>query len=210
MDETDEVVHTRCVSINYWSMRPRKDHPYQSIYKTTVDRWDHWRTTYTRWWTKQLLMVESDEAINARWCTKQLLMDEADEVIHTRWCTNKLSMDETNEGPPKPEIYKTTVYRWERRNPYQMMCESTVNWWDHWRTTYTRWYTKQLLMDESDEWVLARWYTNPPFTDETNGGLPIPGDVQNNCWWMREMKESMPDDVRNNCWWMRPRQHASR
>ena len=34
--------------------------------------------------------------------------------------------------------------------------------------------------------------------DETNEGLLIPDDVQNNCWWMREMKKSLPDDLRIN------------
>ena len=52
--------------------------------------------------------------------------------------------------------------------------------------THTRWCTKQLLMDEINE------------------GLPIPDEVQNNCWWMRQIMESIPDGVRNNCWWMRP------
>ena len=32
--------------------------------------------------------------------------------------------------------------------------------------------------------------------DETNEGLPMPDDVQNNCWWIRQMKEFIPDVVR--------------
>ena len=40
--------------------------------------------------------------------------------------------------------------------------------------------------------------------DQTNQGLSIPDDVQNNCWWTRQIKKSIPDDARNNCWWMRP------
>ena len=31
----------------------------------------------------------------------------------------------------------------------------------------------------------------------------LPDYVQNNRWWVREIKESIPDDVRNNCWWVR-------
>ena len=56
-------------------------------------------------------------------------------------------------------------------NPYQMMCKRTVGgcdrWsdayqvtyetavdgWDQWTTTHTRWCTKQLLMDETDEGI---------------------------------------------------------
>ena len=37
---------------------------------------------------------------------------------------------------------------------------------------------------------------------ETNEGLLKPHDVQNNCWRMKEMKETVPLDVRNNCWWI--------
>ena len=66
------------------------------------------------------------------------------------------------------------------------MFKTTVGVWDQRRTTHTRWCTKQLR------------------TDEANEAIPIPDCVLNNCWWMREMKESIPYDVRNNCWWMWP------
>ena len=85
------------------------------------------------------------------------------------------------------------------------MHETTVDGWHQWRTNDTRWSTKkQLLMDETDEGIHAWWCTKLLLMDETNERLPIPDDVQNNCWWMRQMEESILDGVRNNWWWMRP------
>ena len=59
-------------------------------------------------------------------------------------------------------VYKTTANGWERWwNRYQMMYEATVDWWDQWdqwRTTQTRWCTKQLLMDQTDDGLeTIRW-----------------------------------------------------
>ena len=157
-------------------------------------------------------MDEWDVGIHARWCTK-LLVDETnqwlpitvdvqtthewenDEGIHTRWCRInwwwlyqmmcKTSGDERD--------------RW--RKSYHMMYETTFGGWDQWRTSHTRWCRK-LLLHERDEEVHARWYAIQLFMDKTNGELRIPDDVQYNCWWMRQMTESIPDDVWNNCWWM--------
>ena len=69
---------------------------------------------------------------------------------------------------------------------------------------HTRWCAKQLLMDETDEEIHTRWCAKQLLMDETNEGLHIPDEVTNNCWMMRQMKESIPDGVWNNCWWMRP------
>ena len=50
----------------------------------------------------------------------------------------------------------------------------------------------------------ARWCTKQLLMDATNEELPIPDDEQKNCWWMREIKDSMLDDVWYNCKWMIP------
>ena len=63
---------------------------------------------------------------------------------------------------------------------------------------------KQLLMDEIDEEIHTRWCAKQPLMHESKEGLPIVDEVQNNCWWMRQMKKSIPDDVQNIFWWMRP------
>ena len=63
-------------------------------------------------------------------------------------------------------------------------------------------------MDERDEEIHTRWCTKQLLIDETNEGLPISDDVQNNCWWMREMKESMPEWRNVNGWDQRRITHA--
>ena len=180
------------------------DYPYQMMYnKTPVNVQDIWGI-HARSWIKQLLMAETNSTTHTRWYTKQLTMDETDEGIHTRWCTRQLLMGKTNEGLPIPDHVQNAC-SWTRKmkNPYQIMYETTADGWNQWRTAYTRWYTKQLLMDDKDEGIHNRWCTKQLLMDEVNEILPIPDDIQNNCWWMREMKESIPDEARNNSWWMR-------
>ena len=114
-------------------------------------------------------------------------------------------MNDTNAWLPKPDYVQITVDVWENsRNPYQMMYEATVDGSDQRRTYHTRWCTKQLVMDKTDEEFHAGWCTKQLVIDETNEELSIPEDVQNNRWCMIPNKEFIPDDVRNSCWWMRP------
>ena len=85
VDETNEGLPIRDVVQNNCWWKERWRNPYQMVYETTVDRWDKWRTTNTRWSTKQQLMDETDEVFHTRWCTKQLLMGETNvRTTHTR------------------------------------------------------------------------------------------------------------------------------
>ena len=103
--------------------------------ETTVDGWDQWRTTLSRWCTKQMLMEETDEGIHTRWCTRQLLSDGWEQRIttHTRSCIKFLIMDETSEG-----IHSRSYTK-------QLLMDETDE------GIHTRWCTKQLLMDETNE-----------------------------------------------------------
>ena len=49
---------------------------------------------------------------------------------------------------------------------------------------------------------IPRCCTKQLLMDQTKDGLSIPGEVQNNCLWTRQMNDSIPDDARNNCWWI--------
>ena len=118
----------------------------------------------------------------------------------------QLLIDETNDIPPIPDYVQNNGW-WMRQTknyPCQMMYEAAVDGCDQWRTTHSRWRTKQLLMDKRDEDIHTRWWAKQLLMCETNEGLPIPDDVQINCWWPETSKESMPDDSQKNCWWMRP------
>ena len=158
-------------------------------HETTFDGWDQWRITHTRR------------------CAKSLLTDGRYEGIHTRWCTKQLLMDETNEGLPIRHGVKTAVDGLDTyRNPYKMMHEPTVDGRYQRRITYTRWCTKQLLMNEgwrnphqmmfettADGWdqrmtTHARWCVKQLLIYETDDG-PIPDDARNNCWRMRPTKD---------------------
>ena len=83
-------------------------------------------------------------------------------------------------------IFRTSVDVWAWWTPCPMMYETPVDRWDRWRTPYSRWCAKQMLMDETDV------------------GLHIPDDGQINCWWVRLTMFFIPDDVWNNCRWIRP------
>ena len=122
------------------------------MYDTTVDGWVQWRATNTRWCTKQLLMDEKDEE------------SIPDDVRNNCWWMRPM------KDYPHLKVYETTVDGWERwSSTYQMMYETTDDEWEQSRTAHTRWCTKQLLMDETDEGIL-------------------PDNVWNNCGWMRPMK----------------------
>ena len=161
--------------------------PYQMMYETTVHGWEKWRTTHTRWCMKQLLKDERDEGIHARWCTKQLLMDETSEglPIPDGAQNNCWWAREMKESIPDGVRNNCWWMRPMKNYPHPMRYKTTVDGWDRCRKPYQM-GTKQLLMDE------------------TNEGLPISDEVQNNFLWMRQMKKSIPDGVRNNCLWMRP------
>ena len=76
--------------------------------------------------------------------------------------------------------------RW--RNPYKRMQETTAHGWDQWRTTNYRRFAEQLLMGETEQWIHTRWCSKQLLMDDANEGLPMPDDVQNNCWLMRHMR----------------------
>ena len=86
-----------------------------------------------------------------RWGTTRLLIDETDEGIHSRQCTKQRN----NRWWMSPI----------KNYPYKMIYETTADEWDQRRTTHTRWYTKQLLMDEKDEGIRARWCTKQLLMD---------------------------------------------
>ena len=186
-------------------MRPMKDNPYQMKYKTTDDGWDRWKnpyqmvyeTTVDEWdrWSNPYQMMHKTTVdgwnqwgnTQTTWGTKHMLMDETGEGIHTRYCAKQVLMDETNEGIPIPHEVQNNCW-WmttDERVHTSMMYKTNVDGWDRQRNPYHM-MTKQLL------------------TDETNEGLSIPDEIQNNCWWMRQMRKSIPDSVQNNCWWLRP------
>ena len=118
---------------NCWWMRPIKYCSYEMMYKTAVDGCDRWRTTHTRWCSKQLLMEEKDKESmpndvrnNCWWLSWRKgypyeMMNEtvADGRyrwrIQTRWCRKQLLMDEPNEGLSIPEDVPNN-WSWVRQN----------------------------------------------------------------------------------------------
>ena len=168
---------------NCWWMRPMKDFPYQIVYK-------------------------------------QLLMDERAERIHARWRTKQLLMDQTKKGHSIPDEVQNNFW-WTRQMKESIPGDVQNNcwWWKH-KENHTRWCTKQLLMvetneelphqimykellmDERTDGIHARWLTKQMLMDQTKEGISIPDDVQNNCWWMRQMKDIIPD-ARSKCEWKR-------
>ena len=169
------------------------------MYETTGDGWDHWRTTHTRWCTIQLLMEDTDEEIHATWCTKQPLMDERNEGIAKSYeAQNNFWWMRSIKDYSYQMMRKTTVDARDRwRNPCRIIYETTVDWWGQCRNIHTRWCTKQLLMDETDEGIHSRSCTWQLLVNEANDVLCIPNDVRSNWWWTRPMKESI-DDARKN------------
>ena len=208
---------------NLWVMRPMKDYPYQMMYKTTVDGWERSTNPYHMMYETTVEGWNQWSITHTRWHTKQLFIDERDWGIHARWCTKQLSTDETNDGLPIPDDIQNNFWRTRQTKEstpddvrincwwlrpvkdyrYQMMYKTTVDGWNQWRTTHTGWCTKQPLVDETDEENHTRWCAKQLLRGESNEVLPIPDNIQNNCWWMREMKKPIQDDVRNNCLWIR-------
>ena len=221
MDETAEESIQDDVRSNCWWTKSMKDYPYQMMRKTTADgRGDD--GMHTRWCTKHLLVYETNEGLpivdgiqNNSWWMREMKAFIPFDVRNNCWWMGQM------KDYPYQMVYKTTVGGREGlRNPYRMMYEITVDEWDQWMTTHTRWCTKQLLMDKTSE-GLPRWYTKERLVDksdqefhsrlckkqllmdDTNEGLLLSIDVQNNSWWTRGIKESISDGVRNNCSWMR-------
>ena len=185
MDETNEGipipddVQTTVDGRDSWT------NPCQMMHKTNVYGWDQWRTA------------------NTRWCTDQLLMDKTDDSFHTRWCTKQLLIDNTSEGLHIPEDVQKNNW-WMRQNKESIPDDVRNNcrWMRLTRDYPCHMMYTQLLIDKTDERIHARWCTKQLFMDEASEGIPVPDDVQYNCWWKTQMKESMPDAVRNNCWSM--------
>ena len=175
------------------------------MYETTLDRWDRWRTTIP------------DDVQNNCWWTTQMKGSIPDDARHNCWWMRPM-MDYQYQM-----IYKTRVDGRDRwKIPYQMMHDTTVNGWHQGRTTDTRRWAKQLLMDEGDEGIHTRWCTKQLLMHETNKGLPIPDNVEKQLlmdktdeeihirWCTTQpltdkTSEGLPIacDVRNNGWWTR-------
>ena len=158
----------------------------QMMNKTTVDGRNQWRTTHTRW------CPDSDYGRD-RWWHPYEMMHETTADRWDPWRTTRTEDEKKNywwmrqNKASIPDDVRNN--RWwirpTRDHAYQVMYNITVSGRDRSRI-HEKWWTKQLLMDE------------------TNEGIPMPDDVQSNCWWTIQMMESIPDDARNNCWWMRP------
>ena len=153
---------------------------------TTVDGWDQWRTTHTKWCKKELLIDATDGGCHTRWCTrscwwmrltkdnhvtwcaKHLLMKHTDEGVHTRWCTKQLLMDETNEGLPIPDDVHCNCC-WTRQMMVSIPDDGRNDcWWVRQRKDYPyQMVPKTLFMDDIDEVIHTRW-------------------CNRNCWWMRD------------------------
>ena len=156
------------------------------MYETTVDGWDQWKTTHTSdvynncWWTREMNESIRDDVHNNCWWVIQMNESIPDELqTNCSWTRQRREsiLDDVRNNCWWTRLMKDYQY--------QTVYKITVCGWVRWGNLYPRWCAKQLL------------------TDKTNEGLPIPDDVQNNCWWMRQMKKSIPDDVQSNCWWMR-------
>ena len=200
MAETDEGIHNRW-STKQLLMDDTKGLPIPDDVQNNF------------WWTRQLKEFTPDDVRN-KWWWMRPMNDYPYQMIY------KITADGWQMKESMPVDVRNSCWwmRLKKDYPYQlmnkttadglkrwwnlchMMYETTVDGWDQWRSTHTRLCIKQLLMDETDEVIHARWCTKQLLLNETNEGLPIQDDVQNNCWWTREM-ESIPDDVQN-CWWM--------
>ena len=158
-------------NINGWNQW-RTTYPYQTMYKTTVDGRDRWRNPCQM--MHKLLMDEANKEQPIPDCVqKKLLMDDRDEIIHTRWCAKQLLMDEINEEQPIP--YGAQNNGWWIRE----MKESTQDyvWNNCWRIRPMKYCPYKIMCYSTvDGW--DRW-----------GNETIPDDVRNNCWWMRPMKD---------------------